>query len=86
MTEITVYTNDREINDIYTGLKEHVIRTDKIKAAEGNILNIRLVKNQREVYHQINRKKYVITHIEDWRTAPIFKHHQIITFKELKND
>ena len=83
MTEITIYTNSEEVNDVFNRIKNHIIRSDKIHVKVGDILNFRLIKNQREIYHQINRRKYVVTLVEDDRTVPIFRHHQIISFKEL---
>jgi hypothetical protein len=83
MTEVMVYTNIDEVNDIYYGLKSHMIRTDKLWVKKGDIIRFRLVKNQKEIYHQINRKKYIVTLVETSRTAPIHRHNQIISFKEL---
>ena len=83
MTEVTIYTNSEEVNNIFNRIVNHTIRSDKIKVKEGDIIHFRLIKNQKEIYHQINRRKYMCTLVEDWKTAPIHKHNQIISFKEL---
>lgn len=86
MTELTIYTNSEEVNDIYTGNLRWIPRGYRLNVKAGDIINFRLMKNEREVYHQINRKKYEITRIDTQRTAPILKYWQIISFKELTND
>lgn len=86
MTELTIYTNSEEVNDIYTGKLRWIPRGYRLNVKAGDIINFRLMKNEKEVYHQINRKKYEITRIDTQRTAPILKYWQIISFKELTND
>lgn len=86
MTELTIYTNSEEVNDIYTGNLRWIPRGHRVHAKVGDIINFRLVKNEKEIYHQINRKKYEITRIDTQRTAPILKYWQVISFKEITND
>ena len=84
MTEITIYTNSDEVNDVYENLKRYLIRSDKIKVKKGDVINLRLIKNQKEVYHQINRKKYLVTKVEDYKDVPIYWHNQIISIREIR--
>ena len=86
MTELTIYTNSEEVNDIYTGNLRWIPRGHRLNVKKGDIINFRLMKNEREVYHQINRKKYEITRIDTQRTAPILKYWQIVSFREVTND
>ena len=82
MTEYMIVSNSEEINDIFRGDKRYVIRPHKDVMKKGDCIRFRLFKNQKEIYHQINRKTYEVTKIEDWTIAPIHKYWKIISFKE----
>ena len=83
MTEITIYRTSDEINEIFNRQKSHIIISDKIHVETGYIVNLRLIKHRKEIYHQINQRKYMVSLIEDDRTVPIFRHHKLISLKEI---
>lgn len=82
MTEYMIVSNSEEINDIFRGDKRYIIRPHKDVMKKGDRIRFRLFKNQKEIYHQINRKTYEVTKVEDWTIAPIHKYWKIISFKE----
>ena len=86
MTEYTILTTSEEVNDIYSGNRRFIMRSVHDNMKPGDQINFRLMRNQKEVYHQINRKRYVITIVENWHTAPILKKWLLVGFKEIAND
>ena len=86
MTEITVYTTSEEVNEIYTKAKSWVARSHRLNVKVGDIINFRLCHDQKVIYHQINRKKYEVTRVDDCNTAPIYKYWKLISFREVKDD
>ena len=83
MTEYRILSNSEEINDIFNGDKRHIIRSHREKIKKGDRIKFQLIKNQKEIYHQINRKTYEVTKVENWQVTPIHKYWLIISFKEI---
>ena len=84
MTEYKVLTNSEEVNDIFRGDKRYIVRRYRDNWKVGDILKFQLVKHEKEIFHQINCKTYVVTKIEDWSDIPIYKYWKIISFREVE--
>lgn len=81
MTEYTIPTNEKEVNAIINGDKRFIIRSGRDAIKAGDQITFQLIKNQRKVYHQISEKRYVVTMVDDYLTAPIAKGCKLVSFK-----
>lgn len=81
MTEYTMMTNEKEVAQILAGDKRYIIRSDKDAIKAGDRIKFQLIRNQKKVYHQISRKTYVVTMVDDYLTAPIAKGCKLVSFK-----
>ena len=83
MTIRTIKTNDAEANKILKGDIRFIFRSDKDRYTEGDGIEFRVIKNNKEVLHRINSRKYVVTAVMDWTQAPVERGYQFIGFKEV---
>lgn len=84
MVEIEMLTNDTEEKELLEKLKGYIIRSDKIKVGCGYIVRLYKVRDGKKVLSQISRRKWLVTHIDTWGTAPIDEHTQIISLREVR--
>ena len=80
MTQITMKTNEKEANEVWTGKRRHIIRSKKDAPKEGEWMKFQLYKDRRPVYHQVSKKTFLVTIVEDYLTAPIAKDAVLISF------
>ena len=81
MTQYTIKTNEDEVKAILNGEKRYIIRSEKDAIKKGDEIRFQLMKQQKPVYHQISKFKYVVTIVDDYLTAPIAKGCKLISFK-----
>ena len=82
MTQYTIKTHDKEVQDILTGSKRYIIRSDKDAIKKGDMIKFQLMKQQKPVYHQISKKTYEVTLVDDYLTAPITRGAKLVSFRE----
>ena len=82
MTQYTIKTNEKEVKEILTGAKRYIIRADKDAIKEGDIIKFQLMKSQKPVYHQISKRAYMVTIVDDYLTAPIARGTKLVSFRE----
>lgn len=83
MVEIEMLTNDKEEKELLEKLKGYIIRTDKIKVKCGYIIRLYKTRDGKKVLSQISRRRWLVTHIDTYGTAPIDRGTQIISLKEI---
>ena len=81
MTEYTFKTNMNEVDEILSGNKRYVIRSDKEAIKKGDIIRFQLIKSMKPVHHLITKRKYIVTMVDDYLTAPIPKGCKLVCFK-----
>lgn len=84
MTEYRIMTSDKEVADLYSGDKSYIIRGQRDAMKKGDIIKFQLVRDKREIYHQISRKTYEVTKVDDCYTAPIYKGWKLISIREVR--
>ena len=84
MVEIELMTNDKEEKELLERLKGYIIRSDKIKVDRGYVVTLDKMRDGKKVLSQISRRKWLVTHIDTWGTAPIDEHTQIISLREVR--
>lgn len=82
MTQYTIKTHEKEVQDILAGAKRYIIRSEKDAIKKGDILKFQLMKQQKPVYHQISKKTYKVTLVDDYLTAPIARGVKLVSFRE----
>lgn len=83
MTTYTIKTNEAEVGSLLDGSKRYIIRSDKDAIKKGDIIRFQLIKSQKAVYHQISKKAYEVTMVDDYMTAPIARGCKLVSFKEI---
>lgn len=83
MVEIEMLTTDKEEKELLEKVKSYIIRSDKIKVKCGYIVTLYKVRDGKKVLSQISRRRWLVTHIDTWGTAPIDDGNQIISLKEI---
>lgn len=83
MTQYTIPTNDKEAEAILKGDKRFIIRNHRDVMHQGDMITFQLYRNMKRIYHQVNNLRYVVTRVDDYRTAPITKGCKLISFKEM---
>ena len=84
MTEIELLTTEQEEKQIMEKEKSYLIRDTKIPVKCGDLIRLQRVRDGKKVLSQISRRKWLVTHIDTWGTAPIDEHTQIISLREVR--
>lgn len=83
MTQYTIKTNESEVINLLDGSKRYIIRSDKDAMKKGDVIRFQLIKERKPVYHQISKRTYIVTMVDDFMTAPITRGCKLISFKEM---
>ena len=83
MTMRTIKTTQAEANRIIENKVRFVIRGEKDRFKENDIIQFRVIKNLHDVLHKIDSRKYVVTAVMTHRDAPIVEGYQFIAFREV---
>ena len=65
-------------------LATDIFRSDKDCYTDGDVIEFRVIKNEKEVLHRINSRKYVVTAVMDCMQAPIEKGYMFIGFRQMR--
>ena len=82
MIERIVCTNDIEADQIYRGDKTYFIRSDKELFEEGYAIKFQNYRQMKPVYHPISKKKYVVSMVDNFQTAPVARWFQLVSVRE----
>lgn len=82
MIERIVCTNDTEADQIYKGDKTYFIRSDKELYEKGYVIKFQNYRQMKPVYHPISRRKYVVSLVDNFQTAPVVRGFQLISVRE----
>ena len=80
----TIKTNEAEADRILNGEIRFIFRSDKDCYTDGDVIEFRVIKNEKEVLHRINSRKYVVTAVMDCMQAPIEKGYMFIGFRQMR--